>query len=593
MNHEELLFYDLEVFEYDSLAMFMDINANIIGTYWNNRGRKHIEDPSGFEGVAELISNKTLVGYNNYGYDDYILSVMMSGAKQDIIYAHNNTIIKSGGSPAKLDSRIRSLDTMQQISVSHPSLKQIEGNMGRSIVESSVDFNIGRPLTEEERKETELYCASDIRNTIEVFKLREKSYFDTKEALLDMLPEGTNVERARRWNTTTLSTNLLIGSKKIPQWLDLKVPGKYWRSPELQIPDEVWDLWEDGNKEENLMRKGKSISLDRFGCKVTIAMGGLHGAPIKPRRYKDIKLADVGSMYPSIICALDALGPATKTYDGIRTERLRIKHTDKTRADALKLILNSVYGLFKSKYSNLCNPRASATVCIYGQIALYTLSRWLHEAGYEVMNINTDGVAFVDNPDLNKRYEGICQKWEAEFKGMALEIDEFERWIQKDVNNYIAVGYDGHIKVKGGDVNKYFSDKFFSNNDCRIIQKAVVDKLVYNKDPLDTLMDHINEPLLYQYVLKAGSTYLGVQDSNGKWQNKVNRVFATREGPDSTKLYKIRQDGGRVNFPDVPDHMFLWNQDVHDIHDFEKIVDIEHYHQIITKKLKGWDADVC
>ena len=106
-------------------------------------------------------------------------------------------------------------------------------------------------------------------------------------------------------------------------------------------------------------------------------------------------------------------------------------------------------------------------------------------------------------------------------------------------------------------------------------------------------MDHIDEPLLYQYVLKAGSTYLGVQDSNGKWQNKVNRVFATREGPDSTKLYKIRQDGGRVNFPDVPDHMFLWNQDVHDIHDFEKIVDIEHYHQIITKKLKGWDADVC
>ena len=220
MNHEELIFYDLEVFEYDSLAMFMDINANIIGTYWNNRSRKHIEDPSGFEGVAELINNRTLVGYNNYGYDDYILSVMMSGAKQDIIYAHNNTIIKNGGSPAKLDSRIRSLDTMQQISVSHPSLKQIEGNMGRSIVESSVDFNIGRPLTEEERKETELYCASDIRNTIEVFKLREKSYFDTKEALLDMLPEGTNVERARRWNTTTLSTNLLIGSKKIPQWLD-------------------------------------------------------------------------------------------------------------------------------------------------------------------------------------------------------------------------------------------------------------------------------------------------------------------------------------------------------------------------------------
>lgn len=592
MKHEDLLFYDIEVLEYDSLVVFMDYDANVVGRYWNNRGREYIEDPSGFEGVAELISNRTLVGYNNYGYDDYILSVMMSGAMQSIIYAHNNTIIKTGGSPAKLDSRIRSLDTMQQISVSHPSLKQIEGNMGRSIVESPIDFGIGRPLTDEERKETERYCESDVRNTIEIYKLREKSYFEVKESLLKMLPDQVDIERARRWNTTTLSTVVLIGFDKSTPWTKLRIPARYWRNPDLEIPDEAWDLWEEGVREENLLRKGKAFSTKAFGCKVTIGMGGLHGAPARPQRYRNIKLADVGSMYPSIICELKALGDSTELYNQIRTERLRIKHEDKTRADALKLILNSVYGLFKSKYSNLSNPRASATVCIYGQIALFTLSRKLYEEGYEVININTDGVAFVDDPKLGDAYKRICEEWEKEFTGMSLEIDSFKSWIQKDVNNYIAVGGDGHVKVKGGDVNKYFTDKFFSNNDCRIIQKAVVDKLVYNINPLDTLIGNLDNPLLFQYVLKAGSTYLGVQDSAGKWQNKVNRVFATHEGPDATKLYKIRQDGGKVNFPDAPDHMYLWNQDVRDIQNFEKIIDIEHYHQIITKKLKGWETDV-
>lgn len=588
MNHEELIFYDLEVFEYDSLAKFMDFDGNVIGTFWNNRDRKVIEEPSGFEGVAELITGKVLVGFNNYNYDDKILTVMMNGSLQRIIYAHNNSIIKNGGSTVKVDPRIKSLDTMQQISVSYPSLKKIEGNMGRSIVESSVDFTIDRPLTDEERMETEKYCESDVRNTIEVFKLREKSYFETKEKLLDMLPDTINRGTARRWNTTTLSTTLLLGNKTLGEWSTLRIPKEFWRNPDLMIPDNVWDLWEEGVQEENLLRKGKKLTLDAFGCEVSMGMGGIHGAPAKPGRYKNIKLGDVGSMYPSIINMLGILGDATETYDGIRRERLRIKHTDKVSADAMKLILNSVYGLLKSQYSKLFNPRASATVCIFGQITLYTLSRWLYDAGYEVMNINTDGVAFVDNPKLGDMYLDIFRKWEEMFKGMTLETDVFTTWIQKNVNNYVAVTPEGKIKVKGGDINKCYTNKFFDSNDCRIVHKALVEKLIHNVDPMDTILENLDDPLLFQYVLKAGSTFKGVQNAAGEWQNKVNRVFATRPSIAHTKLYKIRQDGGRVNFPDTPEYMYLWNDDVRDIPNFEEIIDIEHYHQLIIKKLKGW-----
>lgn len=593
MDDKDLLFYDVEVFKADSLVVFKDIEGRTVGKFWNNRSRKTIQDPSGFEGVPDLIKGKILAGYNNYGYDDYILTTMMSDvlSMQETIFAHNNTIIKAGGVNRKIDPRIRSIDTMQQISVSHPSLKQIEGNMGKSIIETSVRFDIDRPLTDEERAETEKYCEYDVLSTIEVYKLRKKSYFDTKESLLEMLPDDMDKLKAERWNTTTLSTDILIGRKKLSYWNSHRVPEKYWRNVP-GIPSDVWSMWEDSLTDEKITDKGRSTTFHAFDCVIVMGMGGLHGAPEKPGRYGRIKLADVGSMYPSIICSLNALEAATPVYDGIRQERLRIKHIDKVKANALKLILNSVYGLYKSKYSALFNPRASATVCIYGQIALFTLCRELYEAGYKLVNINTDGVAFQDDPTKGDLYDRICRKWEQEFKGLLLEVDEFDTWIQKDVNNYIATQGD-HIKTKGGEVNKYHDNRFFDNNNCRIAQIAMVEKLVHGTDVLETLMDKMENPLLWQYVLKAGSTYKGVRDSSGQWQNKVNRVFATREDVPHTKLYKIREDGGEVNFPDAPEYMYLWNGDLADLHNFHKIIDAEHYYDLTEKKLKGWPSNVC
>ena len=188
----------------------------------------------------------------------------------------------------------------------------------------------------------------------------------------------------------------------------------------------------------------------------------------------------------------------------------------------------------------------------------------------------------------------ITEWWEEEFKGFTLETDYFTEWIQKDVNNYIAREENGKITVKGGDVNKYKENKYFSNNSARIVQIAMVEKLLNDTDPFDTFAAHLDEPMLWQYILKAGNTYKGVQDSSGEWQNKVNRVFAANEGDDIpfTKLYKIRQDDGQVNFPDVPERMFLWNDDVRNLKDFRHIIDQGYYYNLVMEKLKGWPANV-
>lgn len=589
MDTSKLLFYDIEVFERDALVVFMDIDGNEVAHYWNNRNREKVEDPSGFEDVPKLITGKVLAGYNNYSYDDHILTAMMNSARSDpkILKAINDTIISSVKYDATKSPLITSIDTMQQIDVSHPSLKQIEGNMGMSIVESSVPFDIQRPLTDEERQETLEYCRHDVRATIEVFKQREKSYFDVKQGLLDMLPKQS--ADAARWNTTTLSANVLLGDDALLEWQKHRVPDKYWRNVD-GIPSEVWDMWESCMTKEGVMGKGRSKTVKAYGCNFVFGMGGLHGAPPKPGRWYRVKHKDVASMYPSSIVHLRALGDATDKYDEMRKLRVSIKHTDPVKAGALKLILNSVYGNFKNRYSKLFNPLASATVCVYGQIALFSLCRDLYRAGYEIINANTDGVVYKDNPELNGADEAVCSEWEKEFEGYALETDYFADWIQRDVNNYIAVEDNGKITVKGGDVNKYQTDKFFSNNSNRITQIAMVEHLVHGTPILSVFDKYLDDPLVWQYVLKAGGTYKGVQDKDGDWQNKVNRVFACIDDPriPHTKLYKVRQDDGLVNFPDVPELMYVWNDDVRDLTNFREIVDREYYMNLVKDKLKGW-----
>lgn len=591
LSDASLLFYDIECFKYNSLIVFKDIQNREVAHFWCSNSEKFDKDA-----IIETIRDKTLVGFNNYYYDDKMLKLILRGANQKTLKNANDKLI----SGAKVyvntndDEDITTIDCMQQIDVSRPSLKRIEGNMGKSIIESSVDFNIDRELTEDEKQEVLEYCRYDVENTIEIFKLRRKQYFDVKNQLLEMLED----KKATKWNTTSISGALLLDKMLIP-WNRLELLNKKEQGSKI-VPEEVWAEWSRAEKaysQEQGDSKPKTITIDSMGCTFVFGGGGLHGVAKEGREFYDVKLLDVGSMYPSIIINLQALGKATTLYDQIRKDRLAIKHVDKLKSNALKLILNSVYGNLKNQYSILHNPMASLSVCVYGQMALYDLCKDLDAAGWQVINANTDGVAFVKREENPGDWEPIQKAWESRWN-LNLELDEFDWWIQKDVNNYIATRGD-HVKVKGGETKKYPFDpqkgihSFFSNNDCRIVHICIVEYiLAYHRGEtpslIDMVVDRLDQPILFQYILRAGHTYKGVVDKDGNQMQKVNRVFGVREGVPSTKLYKLRQDDGLVNFPDTPDRMLVWNDDVDNIHDFDQIVDINHYLGIIKKKLSGW-----
>lgn len=567
---DNLLFYDIEIFKYNALVIFKDINKVIIRSYHND-----------FKGLGEFVKGKTLVGYNNYFYDDKMLTGMINQWSNHQLKELNDKLIR-GEDHKHIHQDIVSLDCFQQIDVSRPGLKKVEGNMGKMILESAIDFNIDRPLTDEEFKETFEYCAYDIDMTIEIYKIRKHSYFDSKEVLLEMLGKPY----ASKWNTTTISANLLL-DKPLPKWSTIRIEEDLLDL----VPADVKDMWLQANN-IGAKIKTKSTTITEFDNDIQFAFGGLHGAHRWIKRATNVILLDVASMYPSIIINNEVLGAATHKYREIRDERVQIKHEDKTLSDALKLILNSVYGNLRNKYSTLNNPRASMSVCIYGQIVLYELCKRLSQY-VTIVNINTDGVMFTTD---NDHYLRIWEDWEEEF-GLVLEEEHFDLVVQKDVNNYIAVRdtsliennkikVDDNIIVKGADTSKYVADKLFATNNTRIIDIAIVDYLINKKDVLDTLMENLDKPYLYQYILQAGPTYLGTYDEDGNKYNKINRVFASRKG--NLNLQKKRKDGGLVKFANAPEKMFLWNDSTEKLENFKDTIDLNHYYQLVMTSLERW-----
>ena len=79
---ENLLFYDIEVYKYDAFVVFKDINKNTLRIFHNE-----------FEELQDFIKGKILVGYNNYFYDDLILTKMIKGWTNHQLKEFNDRII--------------------------------------------------------------------------------------------------------------------------------------------------------------------------------------------------------------------------------------------------------------------------------------------------------------------------------------------------------------------------------------------------------------------------------------------------------------------------------------------------------------------
>ena len=159
-----------------------------------------------------------------------------------------------------------------------------------------------------------------------------------------------------------------------------------------------------------------------------------------------------------------------------------------------------------------------------------------------------------------------------------MECDEYSRVIQRDVNNYIIISKDGHIKRKGSVVKELSP----LDNDLPLVNRAVVEYFVNGKSPEHTIMSS-DKLIDFQKITKIsgkyeygflensnGKLYHFTDEETGKYRSyvgkivteKVHRCFASKDKNDGTLYKKSKSKWSIDKTPSTPDRCFVINEDI-------------------------------
>lgn len=593
-----ILVGDIETFKYDWIAVFYDVSQNEWSVFHNDN-----------DGVRDLMGQPDIIfcGFNNKHYDNHIIKAICCGADNALIKQLNDFIIvddRQGWDHWFLRKNrfwFDSFDLMDDTQVG-TSLKHIEAHLGWNIEETQVDFDIDRPLTTGEIKQTIYYCKWDVRATAKLLTLR-KNYLDCKIDLGRMC--GMSPAQA------LYCTNARLAAKYLDATYVQRDDGREYVYPKNlrvdRIPKEILDFFMqilDLTIPDDVLFKRK-LDILVGGCPCTYAWGGVHGSLTQyyeiatPNRV--IQNRDVSSLYPSLLDLYNYISrncADPNKFRNTKNERLEAKRRgDKKTANTLKNPLNVTSGAMDQPTNDLYDPRNARSMRISGQLFLTELvMELLTECKtLKLLNFNTDGLMYsVDKSELPK-VDAICAAWE-ERTMFELETDDIREVFIKDVNNLLFVDTKDHVKTVGGYLNYGIAEKgaWKINNDFTIVKDAVIANFVHGT-PVEETIYQCTDIFKFQIIAKAGGGYKSVhrvphdfesrkkqwikdnryRDSNGKltnprfvWGNydgphsevqRVNRVYASKN-PNMGTLVKVKPDGTVGKIGGLPESCIIDNK---------------------------------
>lgn len=569
-----LISYDCEVFAYDWLVTLKDKETGVYTCIWNDN-----------EALKMALSDDCIyVGFNSKHYDQYIIKAIAAGFAPEEIKKVNDFIIAGGqgwqcplldGIYFRFSNVDIRDDTQQGL-----SLKAIEGHLGMSVKESSVPFDIDRPLTPEEKAETEFYCKHDVDTAERLIDIR-KDYLKNKINLGRLA--GLDEVKAMGMTNAKLTAAMLSATKKPHD--DER---KYVYPDNLRkeyIPSEVFAFFDrmyDFSIPDSELFKGK-FNLNIGECPVTLGYGGIHGAIPnffwEETEDRGIWNEDVGSYYPHL-CTINGYTsrniPSPQIYEDILERRMKAKAAgDKHTANALKLVCNTTYGCLLNQYNDLYDPLMGRSVCISGQLYLLELAEHCYQEikGLRIVQLNTDGIMVECDKKDYDTLTAICAEWQSR-TGFDLEEDTVVKIAQKDVNNYIEVQPGGKAKAKGGYLVKGIAPAgaFNINNSCVIVATALKEFFV-NGTPVEDTINGCDDIFQFQIIAKAGAKYketYHVVDGVKEPVQKVNRVYATADERYG-KIYKVKsEDDSTAKIEMLPEHCIIDNDNQLSISDVDK-----------------------
>lgn len=438
-DEAELIFYDVEVF------------PNLFLVNWKaaGEGKKVVRmiNPTPTE-IEELI-RFNLVGFNNRDYDNHMLYARLMGYTNEQLYNLSQKLIskdKDIKRKAKFGEAFNlSYTDVYDFAATKQSLKKWEIELGIHHQELGLPWD--QPVPEEMWPKVAEYCDNDVIATEAVFN-HLKADFTAREILADVAGMTVND------TTNSLTTRIIFGNNRKPQ--DQFNYRNMGDETTAQLPGM------DGYIDEHTMFDLQNRPIFP-GYKYEFGVSTYRGEEVgeggyvyaEPGIHTNVALLDVASMHPASIIAEELFGPEyTRRFQEIRDARVAIKHKDfdsarkmldgklakylddpqmaKDLAQALKIAINSVYGLTAAKFDNPFRDRRNIDniVAKRGALFMVNLKHEVQKRGFTVAHIKTDSIKIPDATpeiiefvmDYGKMY-GYTFEHEATYDRMCLVND--------------------------------------------------------------------------------------------------------------------------------------------------------------------------
>jgi len=488
------------------------------------------------------ISNHTILTFNGTNYDMPLVGAFLAGFSNLRLKQLSDNIINSGDPwwilSGQYSFRIPKCNHVDLMGVT-PLIAGLKTYMARIHAPTIQDLPIhpSAIISDEDAVLLDKYCENDVDGTILIYQklkpqlllrvdmqkeygldFRSKSDPQIAEAIL-------RKEFGDRGHPVAKRDTAVLPFRYNPQ------PFIKFDSPELVAINAAIACTEFTVNDTGYVKLPAHLEkpIEFGGASYKLGIGGLHSQEKKqvvlPGPDELYGEFDVASMYPSIILGQSLYpkhlgGEFCDIYKTIFDARLKAKHSgNKTVSDTLKIVLNSSYGKFGSRYSFLYSPELLVQTTLTGQLALLMLIERFTAAGLSVKSANTDGVNILMHKASWGVAEAIAAQWTTD-TGYVLEWTPYTRQYSRDVNSYIAFTADG-LKTKGA--YEYGSiSKGHSNEVC-----------------IDAVIAHLTDGTPMEHTINTCrdvskfTTMRGVR-GGGKWRGtdlgKVVRWYLSTDG---------------------------------------------------------------
>ena len=367
--------------------------------------------------VLKFFQTYNAIGFNNLGYDNHICYARIRGDSIYDLFVRSQNLInapKGRNDWAIHESKNLSYTDVFDFCSEKKGLKKWEIALQKKGVEVRHDeagLPWDQPVPVEKWKRVAEYCCNDVEATEKVF-FENQSDFKAREILVELANALRGSGSTVNDSTNALTTKLIVGNEKTPQALFIY--------PDLAKEFPGYEYSPYGIDRERYISKDVIISGKSIYKGYDPGEGGFVYA--EPGMYGYSECYDSASHHPSSLIAENGFGPYTENFKMLLDIRLHIKHKDydwvrglydgilapyltsdedaKQLSQALKIAINSVYGLTAAHFPNkLRDPRnIDNWVAKRGALFMIDMMLKVKEMGYQVIHVKTDSIK-IANPD--------------------------------------------------------------------------------------------------------------------------------------------------------------------------------------------------